>query len=64
MKIQFCAPIQFENLLPFDFQLRLKDTKTNEELVSDIPTGETIQFHTIKSDADLLLSIKLNSDSK
>ncbi|KAI8884432.1 hypothetical protein K501DRAFT_332624 [Backusella circina FSU 941] len=62
MKLQFCAPIQFENLLPFDFRLTLTDLNTDEVLVSNIPTGETIQFHTIKNNADLMLSIKLNSE--
>ncbi|RCH94872.1 hypothetical protein CU097_000818, partial [Rhizopus azygosporus] len=62
MKIQFCAPIEIENLLPFDFDLVLSEEGKDESTSLFIQHGQKAHIHSLKSDATLKVQLDLKSD--
>lgn len=62
MKIQFCPPVEVENLLPFDFDLTLTNQISGERITTYVEQGSTAQIHNMKSDAILEIQLDLKSD--
>ncbi|GAA5798753.1 hypothetical protein HPULCUR_004159 [Helicostylum pulchrum] len=62
MNIHLCPPIEIENLLPFDFDLKLLDQETSERINTVIETGKTAQLHLMKSKSVLSIQLDLRSD--
>jgi hypothetical protein len=65
MTIHFCPPIKIENLLPFDIEVSMNELSHPEkEEKGQVLSGGIIQFDTIKSDAELSISINIQLSSK
>ncbi|CEP17102.1 hypothetical protein [Parasitella parasitica] len=62
LKIQFCPPIEVENLLPFDFDLILTNEATGEKMHSFVEKGKTARLYNMKSDTALTIQLGLKSD--
>ncbi|KAI8639786.1 hypothetical protein BD408DRAFT_476983 [Parasitella parasitica] len=62
LKIQFCPPIEVENLLPFDFDLILTDEATGEKMHSFVEKGETARLYNMKPDTALTIELGLKSE--
>jgi vacuolar protein sorting-associated protein 13A/C len=62
MKIQFCPPVEVENLLPFDFNLTLTDKDTGEKINSFVEKGTVAHIHTMKSNTVIFIQLDLKSD--
>jgi vacuolar protein sorting-associated protein 13A/C len=62
MKIQFCPPVEVENLLPFDFDLTLTNEMTGERITTFVEQGNTAHLHNMKSDTPLVIQLDLKSD--
>jgi vacuolar protein sorting-associated protein 13A/C len=62
MKIQFCPPVEVENLLPFDFDLTLIDQTTKEKINSFVKKGTVTHIHTMKSDTPIAIQLDIKSD--
>ncbi|KAI8968041.1 hypothetical protein BDF20DRAFT_917267 [Mycotypha africana] len=62
LKIQFCPPIEIENLLPFDLNVILSDRVSGKTLFQNIKQGNTAHVHEFKSDTVLAIKLDLKSD--
>lgn len=62
MKIQFCPPVEVENLLPFDFDLTLTNEATGERITTFVEQGKTTHLHNMKSNTPLVIQLDLKSD--
>ncbi|KAG2213335.1 hypothetical protein INT46_007194 [Mucor plumbeus] len=62
LKVQFCPPIEVENLLPFDFDLTLTNELTGEKIHSFVEKGKTAQLYNMNSNSALIIQLGLKSD--
>ncbi|KAG1472355.1 hypothetical protein G6F56_001588 [Rhizopus delemar] len=62
MKVQFCAPIEVENLLPFDFGLSLTEEESNTGVDVYIKKGEKACIHNLRGDNTLKINVDLKSE--
>lgn len=62
LKVQFCPPIQVENLLPFDFDLTLTNEMTGETMRAFVEKGKTANLYNMKPSATLIIQLDLKSD--
>ncbi|KAI9251543.1 hypothetical protein BY458DRAFT_17568 [Sporodiniella umbellata] len=62
MKIQFCAPIEIENLLPFDLQFSLTEDEVNMGVDRVVLKGEKACVHHLRGDSVLKVSVDLKTD--
>lgn len=62
LKIQFCPPIEVENLLPFDFDLILTNELTGEKMCSFVEKGKTAQLYNMNPSTALIIQLGLKSD--
>ncbi|KAG1472650.1 hypothetical protein G6F56_001412 [Rhizopus delemar] len=60
LNVQFCAPLEIENLLPFDFDLALVDT--SQRLSLSLQQGAKKHVHIFNSNAVLNMQLDLKSD--
>lgn len=61
MKIVISAPLEIENLLPFDFNYRLYNQKTKKEWTGSVSKGVKSYVHVVGLDSVLLLSVEPTS---
>lgn len=61
MRIVISAPLEIENLLPFDLEYRLYDKKSKSDWSGSIVKGVKKYVHVISLESLLLLSIRPNS---
>ncbi|KAI8990033.1 hypothetical protein BDB01DRAFT_718047 [Pilobolus umbonatus] len=59
MNVRLSAPIEIENLLPFDFNFRIIDKTTGEEFKSYLRKGGLIPIHVIENNHLVLFNIQL-----
>ncbi|KAL9556691.1 hypothetical protein MBANPS3_001742 [Mucor bainieri] len=62
LKVQFCPPIQVENLLPFDFDLTLTDEATGARMQAFVAKGQTASLYNMKPSTALVIQLDLKSD--
>ncbi|CAO0798122.1 unnamed protein product [Mucor circinelloides] len=62
LKVQFCPPIQVENLLPFDFDLTLTNELTGEKMHALVEKGKTANLYHMKPSTALVIQLDLKSD--
>lgn len=58
MKVVISAPLEIENLLPFDIQYRLYDRSEKKDWRNTLKKGNSSPVHVVKLDNLLLLSVK------
>jgi vacuolar protein sorting-associated protein 13A/C len=54
------APIELENLLPFDLNYRVFDKNTNQNWTSFLRKGGIMPVHSVKLDHLVLLNVDVN----
>ncbi|KAI8877271.1 DUF1162-domain-containing protein [Backusella circina FSU 941] len=59
MSINLSAPIEIENMLPFDFNFRIVDKTTGQDFNSYLRKGGVIPIHVIENGHLVLLSIEI-----
>ncbi|KAG1054811.1 hypothetical protein G6F43_003196 [Rhizopus delemar] len=62
MKIQFCAPIEIENLLPFDFDICLTEMGSNKQVSICLQKGTKSHVHEFSSNSVLNVQLDLKSE--
>ncbi|KAG0748282.1 hypothetical protein G6F57_007048 [Rhizopus arrhizus] len=62
MKIQFCAPIEIENLLPFDFDISLTEIDSSKRLDLFVQKDTKSYIHSLPGDVELNIQLVLKSD--
>ncbi|KAL0077823.1 hypothetical protein F4703DRAFT_1910666 [Phycomyces blakesleeanus] len=62
MVVQFGAPIQIDNFLPYDFSISLRDTKGDANLSINVKKGKSAYLHKIKSTSIISLKLDVHSD--
>jgi vacuolar protein sorting-associated protein 13A/C len=63
MAINLSAPIEIENMLPFDFNFRIVDKTTGQDFNSYLRKGGVIPIHVIENEHLVLLSIEIPDSS-
>lgn len=59
MSIRLSAPVEIENLLPYDFNFRIIDKTARQDYSSFLRRGGTIPLHVVENKHLLLLNIHL-----
>lgn len=59
MRIRIAAPIELQNLLPFDFKYRIYDKSTKKDWTNFLRKGGVSPVHVVELSHLLLLSIDL-----
>ena len=59
MKIRLSAPIELENLLPYDFKYRIYDKNTKKDWTNFLRKGGLSPVHVVELSHLLLLSIDM-----
>ncbi|CAO3621876.1 unnamed protein product [Mucor fragilis] len=62
LKVQFCPPVQVENLLPFDFDLTLTNELTGDKMHAFVEKGKTANLYNMKPSTALVIQLGLKSD--
>ena len=64
MKIRLSAPIEVENLLPYDFNFRIIDKTSGQDFSSFLRKGGTTPLHVIENGHLLLMNIHMPDTGK
>ena len=59
MRIRLSAPVEIQNLLPFDFKYRIYDKHTQKDWTNFLRKGGMSPVHTVELSHLLLLSVNL-----
>jgi vacuolar protein sorting-associated protein 13A/C len=59
MRVRVCAPIEIQNLLPYDFKYRIYDKNTKKEWTNFLRKGGVSPVHVVELSRLLLLSVDL-----
>lgn len=61
MKIRISAPLEIENLLPFDFTYRVLDKDSGQDFSSVLEQGGRSPLHIIDLSHLMLLSVEIHN---
>jgi vacuolar protein sorting-associated protein 13A/C len=64
MSINIYAPVELENLLPFDIQYQLTDAALEKSFSGRITAGNVSQIYSVELNRTLLLSVDLLETGK
>jgi len=64
IKLILRAPIELENLRPFDLNYRVFDKNTNQNWTSFLRKGGIMPVHSVRLDHLVLLNVKVNDSGK